>query len=140
MRKDDSGLEEELGYLRVVTPSPEVEEAAEDRWWSPKLQGPDSEEENEEENQYLISLLMGEPEEENNSGKTTQPRDEAEANPGNEGRPALEREPGKRGEGLPGSPHDKEPLVKKRPRRRELEKERWQTRRRNGRLRGMTRG
>jgi hypothetical protein len=85
MRKDDSELEEELGYFRDVTPTPEVEEVEEDRWWSPELQGSDPDEENEEENQYLISLLMDKPEEENNSEKTTQPRDETEPSPGNEG-------------------------------------------------------
>ncbi len=59
MRKDDSGLEDELEYFHVVTPPLEKEEAAEDRWWSPESQGPESEEEDEEENQYLVSLLMG---------------------------------------------------------------------------------
>jgi hypothetical protein len=100
MRKDDSGLEEELRYFRDVMPLPEVKEVEEDRWWSPELQGPDTEEKNEEENQYLISLLMGKPEEENNSEEMTQPRDETVASPGNEGRPALEEAP-RRGRGGP---------------------------------------
>jgi hypothetical protein len=45
LRKDDSGLEEELEYFHDVTPPPEVEGAEEDRWWSPEPQRPISEEE-----------------------------------------------------------------------------------------------
>ncbi len=62
LRKDDSGLEDELEYFHDVTPPPEEEEAAEDRWWSPEPQGPEFEEEDEEEIQCLVSLLMGGPE------------------------------------------------------------------------------
>ncbi len=61
LRKDDSGLEDELEYFHDVTPPSEEDEAAEDRWWSPEPQGPESEEEDKEENQYLVSLLMGGP-------------------------------------------------------------------------------
>jgi hypothetical protein len=122
MRKDDSGLEEELEYFRDVSPPPEVEEVEKNRWWSPGPQGSESEEEDEEENQYLISLLMSEPKGESNSEETTQPRDETEANSDNEDRQALGEEPGREGEGLLESPHSREPLVKKRPRRREPRK------------------
>jgi hypothetical protein len=36
MRKDDSGLEDELEYFHDVTPPPEGEETVGDRWWSPE--------------------------------------------------------------------------------------------------------
>jgi hypothetical protein len=56
----------------------------------------------------------------------------------------LEREPGKGGEGPPGNPHDEEPLVKKRPRRRELRKRKvvdqekeWETARHDAWLREL---
>jgi hypothetical protein len=39
MRKDDSGLEDELEYFRDVSPPPEVDESEEDRWRSPGPQG-----------------------------------------------------------------------------------------------------
>ncbi len=59
LRKDDSGLEDELEYLHDVTPPPEEEGAVEVRRWSPEPQGLQSEEEDEEENQYLVNLLTG---------------------------------------------------------------------------------
>jgi hypothetical protein len=140
MRKDDSGLEEELGYFHDVTTPPEVEEVEEDRWWSPELQGPDPEEENEEENQYLISLLMGEPEEENNSEKTTQPRDETKQVQAM--RVARHWKKSREGGGraswkaLTTESH----LLRRGPRGGSLERGRWQTRMKNGRPRDMTHG
>ncbi len=59
MRKDDSGLEDELEYFYDVTPPPEGEETVEDRWWSPEPQGLCSEEEDEEDNRYICSVLTG---------------------------------------------------------------------------------
>ncbi len=44
MRKDDSGLEDELEYFRDVSPPPEADEGEEDRWWSLEPQGLGSEE------------------------------------------------------------------------------------------------
>jgi hypothetical protein len=57
MRKDDSGLEDELEYFHDVMPPPEEEGAVEVKWWSPGPQELQSEEENEEENKNLINLL-----------------------------------------------------------------------------------
>ncbi len=104
LRKDDSGLEEELEYFHDVTPPPEVEGAEEDRWWSPEPQRPESEEEDEEENQYLVSLLMGEPERENTSAEPAQPRANAARSPSSEGRQVPEEEPGEKERGPRGSP------------------------------------
>ncbi len=125
-------------------PPPEVEEVEEDRWWSPELQGPETEEEDEEENQYLINLLMGESKEENNSEETAQPRDKTEASPSSEDHQAPEEEPGRKGEGPRESPHSRGPLIKKKPRRRELIKRKavdqhgeWETARHDAWLREL---
>ncbi len=72
LRKDDSGLEDELEYFHDITPPPEEEEAVEDRWWSPEPQGLQSEEEDEEDNQYINSLLAGNPEARSNDSKPAQ--------------------------------------------------------------------
>ncbi len=79
LRKDDSGLEEELEYFHDVTPPPEERGAKEDRWWSPEPQRLESEEEDEETNQYLVSLLMGDPENKDSNSGPAQPKAEAEA-------------------------------------------------------------
>ncbi len=118
MRKDNSGLEEELEYFHVVTPPPDAEGVEEDRWWSPELQRPESEEEDEEENQCLVSLLLGESKKENNSEATAQPQNKTEASLHSEYCQAPEGEPGRKGEG----PRSGGPLIKKKPRRRELRK------------------
>jgi hypothetical protein len=65
---------------------------------------------------------VGESEEENNSEETAQPKDKTEANPSSEGRQAPEEEPGRKGEAPRESPHSRGPLIKKKPRRRELRK------------------
>ncbi len=59
LRKDDFGLEDELGYFHDIMPAPEEEGATEVRWWSPEPQGLQSEEEDKEKNQYLVNLLTG---------------------------------------------------------------------------------
>jgi hypothetical protein len=56
MRKDDSGLEDELEYFWEAPIPSDSDEREEDRWWSPGLQNSSSEE-NEEEVQYLTNLL-----------------------------------------------------------------------------------
>jgi hypothetical protein len=104
LRKDDSGLEEELEYFHDVTSPPEVEGAEEDRWWSPEPQRPISEEEDEEENQYLVGLLMGEPEKENNSTESAQPWAKTVGSQSSEGRQAPEEQPGKEERGPRGRP------------------------------------
>jgi hypothetical protein len=79
LRKDDSGLEEELEYFHDVTPPPEERGAEEDRWWSPEPQRLESEEEDEETNQYLVSLLMGDLENKDSNSGPAQPQAEASA-------------------------------------------------------------
>jgi hypothetical protein len=59
MRKDDSGLEDELEYFPNITPIRDEEEAEEDRWWSPEPCGLRSEKEDEEDNRYINSILSG---------------------------------------------------------------------------------
>jgi hypothetical protein len=101
LRKDDSGLEEELGYFHDVTPPPEEGGAEEDRFWSPEPQRPESEEENNEENQYLARLLMGEPERKNNDAEPARPQAEAAVVLSGEGHQTPEGEPGEDNRGPP---------------------------------------
>jgi hypothetical protein len=56
MRKDDSGLEDELEYFWEAPIPSDSDEREEDRWWSPGPQEPSSEED-EEEVRYLTNLL-----------------------------------------------------------------------------------
>ncbi len=56
MRKDDSGLEDELEYFWEAPIPSNSDEKEEDRWWSPGPQEPSSEED-EEEVRYLTKLL-----------------------------------------------------------------------------------
>jgi hypothetical protein len=65
MRKDDSGLEDELEYFWDAPNPSGSDEREEDRWWSPGPQEPSSEED-EEEIQYLTSLLRTEVKEDDN--------------------------------------------------------------------------
>ncbi len=62
MRKDDSGLEDELEYLWDAHALPSPGKPEEDRWWSPEPPQQSSEED-EEEAQYLIQVLGLEPRE-----------------------------------------------------------------------------
>jgi hypothetical protein len=88
MRKDDSGLEDELEYFRDAPIPSDSDEQEEDRWWSLGLQGPSSEEEDEEEVRYLISLLGGEPKEGGNEEGAAPPQGGAVAGPSCEGHQA----------------------------------------------------
>jgi hypothetical protein len=81
---------------------------------------------------------LGEPEKENNSKESAQPRDKTEVGPSSEVRQALEEGPGR------GSPRSGGPPIKKKPRRRELRKrkagnqhEEWETARHNAWLREL---
>jgi hypothetical protein len=56
MRKDDSGLEDELEYFWEVHVPSDPYEREEDRWWSPEPSEPSSEED-EEEIWYLTEVL-----------------------------------------------------------------------------------
>ncbi len=56
MRKDDSGLEDELEYFWEVHDPSDPYEREEDRWWSPEPPEPSSEED-EEEVRYLTEVL-----------------------------------------------------------------------------------
>jgi hypothetical protein len=56
MRKDDSGLEDELEYFWEAPIPSDSDEREEDKWWSPGPQEPSSEDD-EEEVRYLTKLL-----------------------------------------------------------------------------------
>jgi hypothetical protein len=56
VRKDDSGLEDELEYFWEVPSPSDPYEREEDRWWSPGPPEPSSEED-EEEVRYLTKIL-----------------------------------------------------------------------------------
>jgi hypothetical protein len=62
MRKDDSGLEDELEYFWDAPISSDSDKCEEDRRWSPGPREPSSEED-EEEVQFLTNLLRSEPRE-----------------------------------------------------------------------------
>jgi hypothetical protein len=144
LRKDDSGLEDELEYLHDVTPPPEEEGAVEVRRWSPEPQGLQSEEEDEEENQYLVNLLTGGLETGSNDSELTKSQTEAATAPVARDRRALE-EGSEEGEGSPqkdvhGSESPAEKGSKRRmPRRKEVcgEQEKWETARRDAWLREL---
>ncbi len=133
-----------MEYFHDVTPPPEVEGAEEGRWWSPEPQKLESKEEDEEENQYLVSLLTGEPEKENNSAESAQPRAKTVRSPISEGHQVPEKEPGKGERGPRGSPCSSGPPTKRKPRRRELRRKRaggqheeWETARHGAWLRDL---
>jgi hypothetical protein len=144
LRKDDSGLEEELEYFHDVTPPSEEEGAEEDRWWSPDPQRLQSEEEDEEANQYLVSLLMGDHENEDGSTGPAQPQAETVAATDGWGRQVPEGELKEERRGLRVDFCGGELPEKKKPRRRLLrkrkaysEREKWETARRDAWLREL---
>jgi hypothetical protein len=123
MRKDDSGLEDELEYFRdAPIPSSDSDKREEDRWWSPGPQGLSSGEEDEEEVRYLVNLLGGEPKEGGDGEGVTPPQGGAVAGPSCEGHQASVRGLARGGEGSPRLPCHGESLATKRPRRRKLRK------------------
>ncbi len=90
LRKDDSGVEDELEYFHDASPPPEEKGATEARWWSPEPRGLQTEEEDEEENQYLVSLLTGGLETGSSDSELTQSQVEAAAAPVARDRQTLE--------------------------------------------------
>jgi hypothetical protein len=144
LRKDDSGLEDELGYFHDVRPAPEEEGAAEVRWWSPEPQGLQSEEEDEEKNQYLVNLLTGGLETRSNDSELTQSRTEPAVAPVARERKTPEEgsEEEKRSsqEDISSSESPTKKKSKRRmPRKKEVcgEREKWETARRDAWLREL---
>ncbi len=143
MRKDDSGLEDELEYFWEAPIPSDFDEREEDRWWSPAPQEPSSEED-EEEVCYLTNLLgLGPKEDGVNDGE---PSPLAEDAPGASGGDRL-ASPGKPAEEEGGSsevPKGIEPPPAKRLKRRGLRKKvieneghRWEVARRDAWLREL---
>ncbi len=144
LRKDDSGLEDELEYFHDVTPPPEEEGAAKARWWSPEPQGLQSEEEDKEENQYLIDLLTGGFETGSNDSELAQSQSEVAAAPVARDRRMLEGGSGGKKGSPPEDVHGSKSPTKKRPkrkmpRRKEVygEQKEWETARRDAWLREL---
>ncbi len=134
LRKDDSGLEDELEYFQDFTPPPEEEGAVEIRWWSPEPQGLQSKEEDKEENKYLVKLLTGGLETGINGSELTQSQTEAATAPVACDRWTLEEgsEEEKRSpqEDIHGSESPTEKKSKRRmPGKKEVcgEREKWET-------------
>jgi hypothetical protein len=94
MRKDDSGLEDELEYFHNITPAEDEEEAEEDRWWSPEPCGLQSEEEDEEANRYINSILSGDYKTGKDSASASNPLECEDKNgpPGQEGLNTKDRQ------------------------------------------------
>jgi hypothetical protein len=139
LRKDDSGLEDELEYFHDMTSPPEEEGAAEVRWWSPEPQGLQSEEEDEEENQYLVNLLTGGLETGSIDSELTQSQTEAAAAPVARERQKLEEgseeEKGSSQEDVNSSESPTKKSKRRMPRKKEVCGERE-----NGRLQGEMHG
>jgi hypothetical protein len=147
MRRDDSGLEDELEYFWDAPLPPEADESGEDRWWSPGPQGPSSEEEDEEEVRYLVSLPMSEPKEGGNREEMAPSQGGTEAGPGSTDHQVPVEGPDRRGEGPPGDTRDEEPPATKKLRRRRLRRKRtasrdkeWEAARRDAWLRELLGG
>ncbi len=144
LRKDDSGLEDELEYYHDVTPPLEEEETVEFRWWSPGPRGLQFEEEDEVENQYLVNLLTGGLKTGSNESELTQSQTEAatapvahHCQPLGEGSEEEDRSPQE-------DAHSGEPPSKRKSKRRTLrekevrgEQEKWETVRRDAWLREL---
>ncbi len=140
LRKDDSGLEDELEYFHDVTPPPEEEGAAEVRWWSPKPQGLQS----EEENQYSVNLLIGSLKTGSNNSELTQSQTEAAVAPVACDLQTLEEESEEEKRRPQEDVTSSEPPAKKKfkrrmPRKKEVrgEREKWETARRDAWLREL---
>jgi hypothetical protein len=143
VRKDDSGLEDELEYF-CEAPSPaDPYEREEDRWWSPGPPEPGSEED-EEEVRYLTDVLGLGPK--GNEVKDKEPPPLTGGTPSTSGssRVPPPGRPAERGEKSPGAPMGTEPPHAKRVKRRRLRKkvtedkdQRWETARRDAWLREL---
>jgi hypothetical protein len=98
MRKDDSRLEDELGYFWEAPIASDSDEREEDRWWSPGPQEPSSEED-EEKVRYLTNLLGLEPkEDEAKEGEPSPSTGGAPSTKGSNLLPSPERHAGNGGE------------------------------------------
>jgi hypothetical protein len=121
MRKDDSGLEDELGYFWEAPIPSDSGEQEEDRWWSPGPQEPSSKED-EEEVRYLTNLLeLGPKENETEEGDPFPSTRGAASTNGGSQLPSPERPTKKKG-GLPETIEGTEPPPAKKFKRRRLRK------------------
>ncbi len=141
MRKDDSGLEDELEYFWEAPIPSDSSEREEDRWWSPGPQEPSSEED-EEEVRYLTNLLWLGPKE--NKAEDGEPPPEDAPGAGGSGRSTPPGKPVGSEEEPSGVPRGVEPppakkLKRKGLKKKEIESEghRWEIARRDAWLREL---
>jgi hypothetical protein len=137
MKKDDSGLEDELEYFWEAPIPSDSDEREEDRWWAPGPQQPSSEEDKEEV-QYLTDLLgLGPRENDAKEGGTSPLAEVAPGTSGSDqlsspGKPAGEEERPSKVLESTGPPHAKK--LKRRGLRKKVmgnESHRWEVARRD---------
>ncbi len=139
MRKDDSGLEDQLEYFWDAPIPSDSDEQEEDRWWSLGPWEP-SPEEDEEEVQYLVDLLGSGPKEGKEKGEEAPPQFETEMSPIEMGCRAAMKEPEGGGGASPRPVRRDEPSTTKEPKRRKLRRKRAMSKAENGRPRGVMPG
>jgi hypothetical protein len=140
MRRDDSGLEDELGYFWEAPSPSDPYEREEDRWWSPGPPEPSSEED-EEEVRYLTEVLkLGPKGDEAKEGEPSLPTGMAPSTKGSSRVPSHAERDGE----PPGAPKGVELPRAKKIKRRKLRKKvtrdkdhQWELARQDAWLRGL---
>jgi hypothetical protein len=118
MRKDDSGLEDELEYFWEAHIPSDPDNPEEDRWWSPEPPEPSSEED-EEEVRYLTEILeLGPQGDKARQGGSPAPAGATPYTKASGPTPPCTEQRG----GPPGTPGEGEILHTKKTRRRKLRK------------------
>jgi hypothetical protein len=116
VRKDDSGLEDKLGYFWEVHDPADPYEREEDRWWSPGPPEPSSEED-EEEVRYLTEVLgLGPQGDEAKEGEPSSPTGVEPSTKGSSRAPSCAEQ----GREPPGAPKEAEPPRARKTKRRKL--------------------
>jgi uncharacterized protein YifE (UPF0438 family) len=143
MKKDDSGLEDELEYFWDAPISSDSDEREEDRWWSPGPQEPSSEED-EEEVRYLTNLLGLAAKKDDVKNRAPPPLDEDALNPSKSDCQTTLGGPAEGERGSVEAPEDTEPPPTKRLRRKRLRKrvtvdedQKWEAARQDAGLREL---
>jgi hypothetical protein len=143
MRKDDSGLEDELEYFWDAPIPSDPDEQEEERCWSPGPQEPSSEED-EEKVRYLTSILGTEIMEGNEKERAPTPQRRNATSPNSKDHQTTREDSVVVGGGSPGFPCNSGPSATKGPKRRKLRKKetinegkKWETARHDAWLREL---
>jgi hypothetical protein len=143
MRRDDSGLEDELEYFWEAPIPSDYSEREENRWWSPGPQEPSSEED-EEEVHYLTNLLELGPKKDEAKDGESPPLTKGVANTSGGSRLPSPGKPARKEGGLPEAIKGTESPPAKKPKRRKLRKKvtededhRWEVARQDAWLREL---